>query len=106
MTHRFLALAAALTIGFLSPTTAEAAKKNKGKRGERNAAAMLGRFDRDSSGALEGKESERVRKLYSALKELDTDKNGELTDSEITATKIQKPKRKAGKRKAGKSAAA
>ena len=106
MTRHLLALSIALTIGFLTPSTAEAAKKNKGKRADRGTAMMLGRFDRDSSGALEGKESERVRKLYAALKELDTDKNGELTDSEIAATKVQKPKRKGGKRKAGKSAAA
>jgi hypothetical protein len=107
MHKRILSIVTAISIGLLTASTAEAAKKNKGgKRGERAAAMMLGRFDRDGSGSLEQKESERVRRLFAALKKLDADNNGELSDSEITAVKVEKPKGKAGKRKAGKREAA
>jgi hypothetical protein len=102
MHQRLLSIATAIALGLLTASTAEAAKKNRaGKRGERAAAMMLGRFDRDGSGTLEQKESERVRQIFTALKKLDTDNNGELSDSEIAATKIEKRQRKAGGKRKG-----
>jgi hypothetical protein len=102
MHTRILCLVTGLALAFLATPLAEAAKgARKEKRAERAAAMMLGRFDRDGSGTLDQKESGHVRSLYGALKNLDTDKNGELSDSEIAAAKIEKGKHKAGK-KAGK----
>lgn len=79
----------------ISPS-AEAAKGDKSARVEKRAGKrMLSRFDANRDGSLDTNEAQRVRTAYQALKNLDTDKNGELSDSEITAAKI--PKRK-GKR--------
>jgi hypothetical protein len=105
MRTRILCLVTGLSLAFLAAPSAQAAKgARKEKRAERASAMMLGRFDRDGSGTLDQKESERVRGLFSALKRLDTDKNGELSDSEIAAAKVEKAKRHGGKRKAGKTA--
>ena len=95
---RIFSIVAPLTLVFAATPSAEAAR-NKNKRAERQSAMMLGRFDRDNSGTLDGKEGTRVKGLYNALKQLDTDKNGELSDSEIAAAKVEKPKGKAGKGK-------
>ena len=104
MNQRLLSIATAVALGLLTASTAEAAKGKKGgKRAERATAMLLGRFDRDGSGMLEQKESERVRNVFAALKKLDTDNNGELSDSEIAATKVQKSKRKSGKGKGSKA---
>ena len=101
---RIFAIVTALTLAFAAAPSAEAAKgAKKGKRAERQAAMMLGRFDRDGSGTLDQKEGERVKHLFNALKQLDTDKNGELSDSEIAAAKVEKPKGKAGRGKAAKA---
>ena len=96
---RFFSIIAAIALVFAAAPSAEAAK-NKNKRAERQSAMMLGRFDRDGNGSLDEKEGKRVKGLYTALKQLDTDKNGELSDSEIAAAKVEKPKGKAGKGKA------
>ena len=89
---------AALGISLFIPTPAEAAKGQK--RQQRAAARMLGRFDANNDGTLTAKEAERVRRVFTTLKELDSDKNGELSDSEISAAKVTKGKRggKRGKR--------
>jgi hypothetical protein len=79
---------------------AEAAKTGKSDRAEKRVAArMLGRFDANRDGSLDTSEAQRVRKAFEALKNLDTDKNGELSDSEITAAKVAKRGAKASKRK-------
>jgi outer membrane murein-binding lipoprotein Lpp len=104
MNHRILTIAAALTIGLLSASTAEAAKKNKeGKGGERAVGQVLGRFDRDNNGSLDQKESKRVQQLCAGLKRLDSYMNGELSESEIAAAKVEKAQRKGGKGKGGKA---
>jgi hypothetical protein len=103
---RIYSIVAALTLAFAATPNAEAAKgAKKERRAERQAAMMLGRFDRDGSGTLDQKEGERAKHLFNALKQLDTDKNGELSDSEIAAAKVEKPKGRAGKgkRKAAKA---
>ncbi len=101
---RIFAIATALTLACVLTPSAEAAKGGKKeKRAERQAAMMLGRFDRDGSGTLDQKEGERAKRLFAALKQLDTDKNGELSDSEIAAAKVEKPKDRAGKGKAAKT---
>jgi len=84
------------TVGsMMLATPAEAAKGQK--REGQMTARMLGRFDANKDGSLDAKESERVRKSFTALKSLDTDKNGELSDSEIGAAKVATRKGK-GKR--------
>lgn len=88
-------LALALSAAFLlAPTPAEAAKPKRERRGGER---LLARFDRDHNGSLDTQESERVKKAFAALKSLDTDKNGELSDSEIGAAKIAQPQK--GKKK-------
>ena len=78
----------------------EAAKADKTERAEkRMAARMLGRFDANHDGTLDTAEAQRVRKAFEALKELDADKNGELSDSEIAAAKIVKRAAKRTKEK-------
>jgi hypothetical protein len=78
--------------GMMFATPAEAAKGEK--RQGRMAGRMLGRFDANKDGSLDSKESERVRKAFTVLKNLDTDKNGELSDSEIGAAKVTSRKGK------------
>lgn len=88
------------TVGIITWTiSAEAARANKANRaGKNEAARMLGRFDANRDGSLDTTEAERVRKAFEALKNLDTDKNGELSDSEITAAKVAKRKPRGAKR--------
>jgi hypothetical protein len=84
-------------IGFTS--SAEAAKPNKTDKSEKRAAGrMLGRFDANHDGSLDATEAQRVRMAFEALKNLDTDKNGELSDSEITAAKVPQRRAKGAKR--------
>ena len=94
--------AIALALGI---TPAEAAKKNKGNKREANRTAlMLGRMDRDGSGKIDGKEADRLKNIYGALRKLDTDANGELSDSEIAAAEVKKPNGKKGKKTDGANA--
>jgi hypothetical protein len=90
----------AATLAIIAFTdSAEAAKPNKTDKSEKRAAArMLGRFDANHDGSLDTTEAQRVRKAFEALKNLDTDKNGELSDSEISAAKIAKRRAKGAKR--------
>jgi hypothetical protein len=89
----------------LGVTPAEAAKGNKGNKREANRTAfMLGRMDRDGNGKLEGKESERLKNIYGALRKLDTDANGELSESEIAAAEVKKPQGRKGKKSDGANA--
>jgi hypothetical protein len=94
--QKTILLLVAVVGGTMLATPAEAAKAEK--REGRMAARMLGRFDANKDGSLDATESERVRKAFAALKGLDTDKNGELSDSEIGAAKVVTRKGK-GKRK-------
>lgn len=81
----------------ISPS-AEAAKADKSAKVEKRAGKrMLSRFDTNRDGSLDTNEAQRVRTAYKALKDLDTDKNGELSDSEITVAKIPQRKGKRGK---------
>jgi hypothetical protein len=94
--RKTILLLVAVIGGMLVDTPAQAAKA--GKREARMAARMLGRFDANKDGSLDAKESERVRKAFAALKGLDSDKNGELSDSEIDVAKVSAPKGKRNKK--------
>lgn len=59
---------------------------------------MLSRFDRDSSGSLDTSEAERARRLFAALKTLDTDKDGAISDSEASSAKLGKDGRRKGRK--------
>jgi hypothetical protein len=93
----FLCCVTITMIAFTLP--AHAAKANKADKSEkRGAARMLGRFDANHDGSLDTTEAQRVRKAFEALKNLDTDKNGELSDTEIAAAKVAKRGAKGAKR--------
>lgn len=97
--RKILICLAALAVLGLTTLPIEAAKPGKAERAEKRAAArMLGRFDRDRSGSIDTSEAQRVRMAFAALKNLDTDKNGELSDSEITSAKVAKRRGKGGKK--------
>lgn len=78
-----VALASLALIGFATPAHA-AKKRKKGAQGER----VLAHLDRDHSGAIDGKEARRVQTMFAALSALDTDKDGQLSESELMAAKI------------------
>ena len=89
MQKSILLLVATVGASLMFPISADAAKAAKAEKREgQMAARMLGRFDANKDGSLDSTESERVRKAFAALKSLDTDKNGELSDSEIGAAKV------------------
>jgi hypothetical protein len=100
---------AVITAGFLFATPADAAKPNKAnkankaQKGDRMTARILGRFDHNHDGTLDAQEAEHARKFFNALKSLDTDKNGELTDSELNAAKLPPAGAKKGERHARKN---
>ena len=95
MNKSLLALVAIALTAVFTAAPAEAAKKNKPRRdGHANAGRILSRFDRNNDGSLDQRESEHVRRFFGAVKSLDADKNGELSDSEITAAKIEKREKK------------
>lgn len=107
---RNLFLTTLLAVAVLGTVPAEAAKGNrKAKRQEQVAARILGRFDRDKSGSLDAKEAERARRVIAAVRALDTDNNGEFSDSELNAVKPvnrgEARKNKGGKKKDKKAAA-
>jgi hypothetical protein len=95
MNKSLLAIAAITLTTMFTAAPAEAAKKNKANRdGHANVGRILSRFDRNNDGSLDQRESEHVRRFFGAVKSLDSDKNGELSDSEITAAKIEKRQKK------------
>jgi len=99
------ALITALTLGFITAGTAEAAKGNKneaGRGGNRQAARMLAHFDANHDGTIETNEAGRLRTAFDSLKALDKDNDGKLSDEEIASIKV--PQTKAGKAGKGKKA--
>jgi hypothetical protein len=97
--HKSLCLLTAITATFLMTAPADAAKKDRANRGDRASANMLGRFDRDNNGSLDDKEAGRVRQLFSALKKLDADNSGDLSESELKAAKVAEPRKKRAAKK-------
>lgn len=91
MIIRSLSLALILTV--LLGTTGSAHAGGGKKRGS-TGTRVLGRFDRNQDGKIDGEEAERLRGLYSALAALDTNHDGQLTDSEISTAKVVAGKRK------------
>ena len=92
MKSRLLSLILTLAALLYFSAPANAADGKKGKRA--GAGRMLGRFDRNGDGKIDGKEAEHVRGIYSALAALDTDHDGKLSYSEVAAAKVQTGKRK------------
>jgi Ca2+-binding EF-hand superfamily protein len=89
-----------LAIAFLAlcviAVPVQAAKAGKGRKGAKSG-RILNRFDRDHNGAIDGAEVAHVQAAYAGLAALDTDKNGELSESELAAAKI--PTGKGAKKK-------
>lgn len=80
----------------IAAVPAQAAKAGKGKKGAKSGRVLV-RFDRDHNGTIDGAEVARVQAAYTALAALDTDKNGELSETELAAAKV--PAGKGGKKK-------
>jgi hypothetical protein len=96
-----LALVAILAL----PISASAAKPGRKKAAAAADARVLARFDRNHNQRIDENEARAARRLFGALSGLDTDKNGQLSDSEISAAKIAEPaaqKKGAGKKKQAK----
>jgi hypothetical protein len=74
-------------VGFSAPAEAG------GKKNRAGAGRVLGRFDRNQDSKIDGTEADRLRTLYSTLAALDTDHDGQLSDSEISAAKVVASKR-------------
>ena len=72
---------------FVIAAPAQAGKGNKGQKGG-HSARVLAHFDKDHNGVIDGQEVAHIQAVYAALAVLDTDKNGELSESEVTAAKI------------------
>ena len=68
-----------------------------GKKRQPSAGQILGRFDRDQNGKVDGKESERLKTLYATLAALDKDHNGQLSDEEIATDSVEQSARKGSK---------
>ena len=90
---RILTLALALAAVAI-PTSSFAGKGKKEGKGGSKAAAQ---YDANSNGMIDGAEVEAIQKAFDAdktgpLKELDTDSDGKLSDTEISAIKIHKKK--------------
>ncbi|MGB8166900.1 MAG: hypothetical protein WCF18_05375 [Chthoniobacteraceae bacterium] len=81
---------------FVIAAPAQAAKGTKGKRGA-NPARILGRFDHDHNGTIDGAEVANIQTAFTALAALDTDHDGKLSDSEVAAAKIEAPRKKKNK---------
>jgi Ca2+-binding EF-hand superfamily protein len=84
MNYKTLTIGGAL-LAILFAVPADAAKRN---REDRMAGRMMGRFDANKDGSIDTSEAERVRKAFDALKALDIDNDGKLSDTEITAAKV------------------
>jgi hypothetical protein len=91
-THRTLRIIVAATFAALLSLGIQA-EAAAGKKNQRTTGRALGRFDRNHDLKIDGKEAERLRGLYSSLSSLDTDHNGQLSDSEIAAAKVEAPRR-------------
>ena len=102
MNKRFLLVSATLP-ALLFTQFADAAQKTKRHRGEkREPARLLGRFDQNRDGTLDAKEVQRVRWTFAALKSLDADKNGELSESEVSRSKVTATGKRAKKNRRSK----
>ncbi len=87
-------LAALAAVAF--PVSAFAAKGNKAGKG---AAKAVRQYDTNANGTIDGDEVEALRKAFEAdktgaLKELDKDSDGKLSDAEISAIKVHQKKAK------------
>lgn len=87
----------------LAAAPAEAAKPGKKGTKGANSGRLLSRFDRDHNGTIDGQEVARVQAVFGALAALDTNKDGQLSESELASVKIPEGRKGAGK--AGKKGA-
>lgn len=80
-------------IALLAIPTTTFAKKPKGEKGGKHAGKAAAQYDTNANGMIDGDEIEALRKAFAAdptgaLKALDTDSDGKLSDGEISAIKI------------------
>jgi hypothetical protein len=80
-----VALASIALLGVSAPAFAG---KGKGKKGAGNPARVLAHFDKDHNGVIDGKEATKAQAVYAALYALDTNHDGQLSESELAAAKI------------------
>ena len=78
-----------LTIAALSFTLVSPASAGKGKKGKKGGADILATYDKDGNGKIDGAEIDAVKKDFAAgnpaVKALDSNGDGSLSDDEITA---------------------
>ena len=72
---------------FVIAAPAQAGKGKAGKKG--GSSRVLARLDRDHNGTIDGAEAAKAQALYGALYALDTNHDGQLSESELAAAKIQ-----------------
>jgi Ca2+-binding EF-hand superfamily protein len=94
-----LLIAAAIALGSAAPAEAAKGKKNRAGKGDKRSARVLARFDANHDGTIDTTEAERVRAAFDALKALDKDNDGKLSESEVVATKVPQAKGKKGRGK-------
>ena len=103
---RILTLAVCtLALAAPAPLFAAKAAKKEGKAAKAaRAGAFFRKFDTDKNGAIDGAESEALRKAFEAdpLRKLDANKDGTLDDAEIATVKVRHGKGKDGAVQEGK----
>lgn len=92
---RILTLALAIAAAAM-PVTTFAGKGGKAGKGS---AKAVRQYDTNSNGMIDGAEVEALKKAFDAdktgpLKDLDTDADGKLSDSEVSAIKVHQKKAK------------
>lgn len=88
-------LAGLCILGLVAPTASFAAKGKKKEKG--GTVDVLGKYDTNSNGSIDGDEKDAVRKAFesdAALKSLDLNGDGKLDDGELAAIKGAKKKKK------------
>ena len=87
-----------LTVAALSFTLIAPASAGKGKKNKKGGAEILATYDKDGSGKIDGAEIDEVKKDFAAgnaaVKALDTNGDGTLSDDEIAAAGAKKKGKK------------
>ena len=87
----FFTVIAVTLVTAAAPAEAKKGIKKGGNMELVNGPRFLGRFDADHNGQLQSAEAQRLREVYQIIKKLDTDGDGQLSDSEIQAAKLAPP---------------
>lgn len=90
-----------LAITSLALFVVAAPAQAKGKKGKKGGASskVLSHLDKDHNGTIDGAEATKAQAIYAALYALDTNHDGQLSESELAAAKIQAGGKKGGKKK-------